>query len=114
LNWRAFGAGVGLTPVVIVWMAVTEPLLLPFVGVVPGLVAGYLAGSIRSGLLYGTLVGVSVVAGGWLLVFAGAASYRPEYVAPGFGMTLVVLLVFALLLGVEIVIGGVVGGALNR
>lgn len=114
---RAVGAGVCSFPAVVVWAALTEPFALLLVGFVPGIVTAVLAepGG-RSGLVHGLLVGGLCTLLFWALFlwWARSSTAGTGYVAPGFGISVVLSLVFGLLVGIETVVGGLVVGLVRR
>ena len=112
---RAVGAGVLSFPVVTAWAVLTEPLAVLVVGFVPGLVAALLAvpGG-RSGLAHGLLVGGLCTLLFWGLLLGWVTLSPPEHVAPGFGLSVVLLGALGLAAGIEAAVGGLVVGLVRR
>ncbi len=113
MNWQALGVGFAVVLVTAAVGVLTGPWLLFVSGFFGGAVAGYVAGGLRSGLGHGLLLGFAVAAlgvglGWWVL---SSPTQRPY---PGAGMALFLWWVVAGLLGVEVAVGGLVGGALSR
>jgi len=112
---RAVGAGVLAFPLVVVYAVLTEPSALLLVGFVPGLVAAAVADpGGRSGLVHGLLVGGVCTLLFWALLLGWVTLSPPAYVAPGFGISVVLLLAVGLLAGVESAVGGLVVGLGRR
>lgn len=112
---RAVGAGVLSFPAVIVWAALVEPFALLVVGFVPGLVGAALADpGGRSGLVHGLLVGGLCTLLFWGVLLGWVTLSPPEYVAPGFGLSVVLLGAFGLAAGIEAAVAGVVVGLVRR
>ena len=112
---RAIGAGVLSFPLLVVWAVLVEPFALLVVGVVPGVVAAVLAEpSRRSGLVHGLLVGGLCTLLSWILLLGWVTFAPPERVAPGFGLSVVLLGAFGLLVGIEAVVGGLTVGLVRR
>jgi hypothetical protein len=112
---RAVAGGVIAFPLVVVYAALVEPFALLIAGVVPGLVAAVLAepGG-RSGFVHGLLVGALCTLLFWALLLGWVTLSPPAYVAPGFGLSVVLLGVFGLIAGVESLVAGVVVGLVRR
>jgi hypothetical protein len=112
---RAVGAGVLALPPVVVWAALAEPAALLLVGAVPGAVAGALADpGGRSGLVHGLLVGGLCTLLFWALLLGWVTLSPPGYVAPGFGLSVVLLGAFGLFAGLQSAVAGVVVGLVRR
>jgi hypothetical protein len=112
---RAVGAGVLAFPLVVTWAALAEPFALLVVGFVPGTVAGALADpGGRSGLVHGLLVGGLCTLLFWGVLLGWVTLSPPEYVAPGFGLSVVLLGAFGLAAGIKAAVAGVVAGLVRR
>ena len=112
---RAVLAGLLAFPAVVALAALTAPFALLVVGVVPGAVAGTLADpGGRSGLVHGLLVGACCTVLFWALLYGWLQFAPPERIAPGFGLSIVLLAVFGLLVGVESVVSGALVGFVRR
>ncbi len=112
---RAVGAGVLSFPAVVAWAALAEPFVLLLVGFVPGAVAGALADpGGRSGLAHGLLVGGLCTLLFWGLLLGWVTLSPPEHVAPGFGLSVVLLGAFGLAAGSEAAVGGLAVGLVRR
>lgn len=112
---RAVGAGVLSLSVVTIWAVLAEPLAVLVVGFVPGLVAALLAApGGRSGLVHGLLVGELCTLLFWALLLGWVTLSPPAHVAPGFGLSVVLLGVLGLLAGVESAMAGLVVGLVRR
>lgn len=114
-SMRAVAAGVLAFPPVVVGVALAEPFGLLLVGFVPGIVAGALAApGGRAGLLHGLLTATLCTLLSWALLLGWVVLSPPEHVAPGFGISVVLLGALGLLAGVESVLGGLVVGLARR
>lgn len=111
VDWRAVGAGFLLVPAFAVLAAFVEPLLILAAGVPAGLLAGWLAGGVLRGLWHGVLVGLAATLLAGVVVALAAAALAPEQPDPVFGVGVALGLLFAVVLGVESVVGGLLGGA---
>jgi hypothetical protein len=112
---RAVGAGVLSFPIVVAWAAFTEPFALLVVGFVPGVGAGALADpGVRIGLVHGLLVGALCALLFWASLVGWVTLSPPAYVAPGLGLSVVLLGAFGLLAGGQSVVGGLVVGLARR
>jgi hypothetical protein len=115
ISVRAVGTGVLAFPLTVVWAALTEPFALLLVGFVPGIVTAVLAApGGRSGLVHGLLVGALCTLLFWALLLGWVTLSPPEYVAPGFGLSVVLLGAFGLAAGIEAAVGGLVVGLVRR
>ena len=114
MRWRALGVGfVVVLGTTVVGVLAAPPVLL-VAGFLGGLAAGYLAGGVWRGLGYGVLVGVAVAALGAGLGWWFVTSTENPGAYPGGGMVLVVWWVMMVLNGIEVALGGLVGGVVAR
>jgi Na+/proline symporter len=111
VSLRAVGFGAVAFVASVVWALFTDPDLVVLAGVAPGVVAGVFgAPGLRSGLVHGLLVGVCCAALVWAGLFAWLRVAPPERVAPGFGLSVVLLFGFGVLVAVEsLLTGGAIG-----
>jgi Na+/proline symporter len=111
VSLRAIALGAVVLPPVALLAALRAPPTLLVVGFVPGAVAAAFAPpGARSGAVHGAVTGAVVTLGTWLALFAWLTVAPPDRVAPGFGLSLVLLAALALAAGVQSTVsGGVVG-----
>jgi hypothetical protein len=111
VSLRAVGAGVVAFLASVAYGLLTDPPLVLLAGVVPGVVAGvFVAPGFRTGLVHGFLVGVCCTALVWAGLLAWLTFAPPEQVAPGFGLSVVLLFGFGVLVAVEsLLAGGAIG-----
>lgn len=114
VEWKAIGYGIVVFPVFLGLAMSNEGWMVLLLGVPSGLAAGFRAGGFRRGARYGFVVGVGiffVVFGGGYYLIVSSVSGIPS---PGIGMTIALVFIIAVLLAVESMIAGAVGGLLRR
>ncbi|WP_276260342.1 hypothetical protein [Haloglomus litoreum] len=115
VHWRAVGIGLVAYPATVLVALATEPAAVLVAGVPPGVVAGYDAGNgMLAGGLHGTAVGVGCTLLTWLALAAWLTWAPPASTAPGFGLSVVLLALYGLLVGIESILGGLAGGVVPR
>lgn len=111
---RAVALGVATLPPLALVAALRSPPTLLVVGLVPGAAAAALAPSgTRSGVVHGAVTGAVVALGGLLALFLWMTVAPPDRVAPGFGLSVVLLAALALAAGVQSAVAGAVVGLLR-
>jgi hypothetical protein len=108
IDWEALGYATGIFILVFVAALVSEStLLLLIIGLPSGFVAGYRAGGLLKGSVYGLLIGAGIA-----LIFILGASYLATRgrVAPGVGLSLVVVFLVGVFLTAQSLVAGAVGG----
>ncbi|MFC7229168.1 hypothetical protein N0B31_17340 [Salinirubellus salinus] len=111
VSLRAVGFGLVAFVGSVTWALVTDPVLVVLAGGAPGVVAGVFgAPGLRGGLVHGLLVGVCCAVLVWAGLFAWLTFAPPERVAPGFGLSVVLLFGFGGVVAVEsLLAGGAIG-----